>query len=214
MRASSALTFVFASLALLMVPAGALAQAPAVTNTGPKTVLHIFEPYNGDALNSDLKVTGSVTGSCDEASQIDVNRSDAWACTVAYKVYDPCFANADGTALACPDLPAIGSGMISEGDLMDVVVVKPAEPLDPTLANTTGPDATPFLMELTDGEFCVPEPANIVFASLPVYGWCTSGYWFGSGDLSQPLWTLPILQAGSTPSISTISNVGVLGLWY
>ncbi len=212
MRASRILTVAFASLVLLLVPVGALAQTPAAG--GPATTLHIFEPYNGDTLNSDLKVTGSVTGDCDAASQIDVNRSDAWACTVAYKVYDPCFANTDSTELACPDLPSVQSGTMTEADLMDVVVVKPAQPLDPTLANTTGPDATPFLMELTDGEFCVPEPANVVFASLPVYGWCTSGYWFGSGDLSQALWKLPILQAGSTPSISTIANIGVLGLWY
>jgi hypothetical protein len=214
MRATGHSLLLFASLVvgLGMLPAGARAQAAAPG--GPKTEVHIYEPYNGDTLNSDLTVTGSVTGTCGAASQVDVNRADAWACTVAFKVYDPCFANMDGTELACPDLPSVTSGKMAASAMMDVVLVRPSEPLDPSLANTTGPDATPFLLELADGEFCVPEPANVVYASLPVFGWCTSGYWFGPGDLSAPLWTLPILQGGSTPSVASINNVGVLRLWY
>jgi hypothetical protein len=212
MRAFRIPVLALASLLMVFLPARARAQTPAPT--GPKTEVHVYEPYNGDVLNSDLNVTGSVTGSCDAPSQVDVNRADAWACTVAYKVYDPCFANADASELACPDLPAIGSGTMSEAKLLSVVRVKPSEPLDPTLANTPGPDATPFLIELTDGQFCVPEPANVTYASLPVFGWCTAGYWFGPGDLSQALWTLPILQGGATPTISSIVNIGIQRLWY
>jgi hypothetical protein len=104
--------------------------------------------------------------------------------------------------------------MLSEKNLMDVLLVHPSEPLDETLANTPGPDATPFLIELTDGEFCVPEPANVVYASLPIFGWCSAGYWFGPGDLSQPIWTLPILQGSSSPTISTLTDIGILRLWY
>ncbi len=212
MRASRPLLLALASFLFALLPAATSAQTPATSQR--KTELHIYEPYNGNKLNSDLHVTGSVVGSCDSASQTDVNRPDAWACTVAYKVYDPCFANGDASELACPDLPSVGSGTMTDAQLLDVILVTPSAPIDPTLANTPGPDATPFLLELTDGQFCVPEPANVFYASLPVYGWCSDGYWFGPGDLSQITWTLPILQSGSTPTISTLTDIGILRLWY
>jgi hypothetical protein len=212
MCACRSLILVLAALILLTLPAQA--QTPSAPATSGKTEVNLFSPYSGRTANSDLNVTGRVTGSCAQASQVDVNRPDAWACTVAYKVYDPCFANQDGSELACPDLPSVLNPAISAGSVMSVVLVTPTDPLDQTQANTPGPDATPFLIELTDGQFCVPEPADVRYASLPIFGWCTTGYWFGPGDLSQPVWALPILQGQGTPSLSSVSNIGILRLWY
>jgi len=207
------------SIAVLVcsfAPAMARAQAQnAPKDAEPPTEILLFEPYTAAGLNSDLKITRSVLGECDTPSQVDVNRPDAWSCTDAYnKLYDPCFANQDASQLACMSLPAVTSAEISAASMMSIVIINPASPLDATLANTPGPEATPFLMELTDGQFCVPEPADVRFASLPVYGYCTGGYWFGAGDLSKPQWTLPILQSGSTQSVTTLVNIGVRRIWY
>lgn len=218
MRARNSLVLVLATVALGILPLQAQAQTQASSastpSSGPATEVHLFAPFTVQGLNSDLKVTGRVSGDCSAPSLVDVNRADAWACTVAFKTFDPCFANADMTQLACPDLPNVANPTISEDSLLSVTLVTSTEPLDPTQANTPAPDPTPFLIELTDGEFCVPEPADVVYASLPVFGWCGSGYWFGPGDLSQALWTLPILQGGSSPSLSTLINIGILRLWY
>jgi hypothetical protein len=211
-------TLLFAcTLALSLFPIGMRAQSSGSSSgsQGPKTGVYLFEPYENGRLNSDISVSQTVTGSCDQASQVDVNRPDAWACTTrAGKTYDPCFANADLTELACPDLPTVGSGSLSAASMFNVALFKPGIPLDPDLANTPGQDATPFLIELGNGDFCVPEPADIRFASLLIFGYCNSGYWFGPGDLSKDLWLLPVLVAGPSQSVSQVTQQPILRVWY
>jgi hypothetical protein len=210
---------VLAACALLLVlyPAGSRAQSNPAANgsQGPKTGVYLFEPYNNGHLNADLTVSQTVTGICDQASQVDVNRPDAWACTTrAGKTYDPCFANTDSTELACPDLPKVGSESLSASSMLNVVIFKPGIPLDTDLANTPGVDATPFLIELGNGDYCIPEPADVRFASLLVFGYCSSGYWFGPGDLSKDLWLLPVLVAGPTESVTQVTQQPILRVWY
>jgi hypothetical protein len=205
------------ALILAFCPAGLQAQSSGSESgqRGPKTNVFLFEPYDNGRLNSDISVSQTVTGSCDQASQVDVNRPDAWACTSrAGKMYDPCFANPDLTELACPDLPAVGSGSLSAASMLSVIIFKPGIPLDPDLANTPGQDPTPFLLEIANGEFCVPEPADIRYASLLIFGYCNSGYWFGPGDLSKDLWLLPVLVGGPTASISQVTQQPILRVWY
>jgi hypothetical protein len=208
-------TVAVAFLVCALVPGLAQAQAPAPPATpAPKTEILVFEPYTSAGLNQDLHVDRTLPGLCDTPSQVDVNRPDAWSCAAGGKTYDPCFANLGNSELACPNMPAVSSSGLSGASMLSVVLITPNDPLDATAANTPGPDATPFLIELVDGQFCVPEPKDVRFASLLIYGYCTSGYWFGPGDLSQPQWKLPILQTGSTASISALSSIGVLRLWY
>jgi len=217
MRRCTSLFVALGALALGLVPATAGAQAPATapTNPSPKTGVYLFEPYLGTRLNPDITVSQTTTGICDMASQVDVNRPDAWSCTTrGGKSYDPCFANDTLAELACPDLPSVSSGSLSAAAMLTVVIFKPGIPLDSDLANTPGPNATPFLMELVNGDFCVPEPADIRFASLLIFGYCSSGYWFGPGDLSKDLWMLPVLQAGATTSVTQVTQQGVLRVWY
>jgi hypothetical protein len=203
-----------------LAPALAHAQTPSsqpdqsAPASSQATKVLLFEPYTAGGLNSDIKISRTILGECDEPSQVDVNRPDAWACTAGSEQFDPCFQNFNGSQLACMDLPKPPDATVSPASLMSVVILNPSTPLDQTQANTPGPEATPFLMELVDGEFCVPEPADVRFASLPVYGYCTNGYWFGAGDLSKPLWTLPILVSGATPSVTNLINIGVLSVWY
>jgi len=209
----------FVSFVLLIcsvAPGLARAQAPdSSKDTGTPTQVLLFSPYTATGLNSDVKISHSILGECDAPSQVDVNRPDAWACTDADNTqHDPCFANQDSSQLACVDLPNVTDAGITATSMLSVVILNPASPLDTTQANTPGPEATPFLMELVDGQFCVPEPADVRFASLPVYGYCTAGYWFGAGDLSKPLWTLPILQSGASPSVTSLVNIGVRRVWY
>ena len=207
--------FLWAVLMMGLAPSHVGAQTPTVPPTdAPRTEILVFEPYAESGLNQDITVSRTLPALCDQASQLDVNRPDAWACTAAGKVFDPCFANPSGSELACLDLPAVSSSALSATSMMEVVLVNPTAPLDPDKANTLGREATPFLLELVDGQFCVPEPLDVRFASLELYGYCSAGYWFGPGDLSQPLWALPILQGGASPSISRSSKIGVLRLWY
>jgi hypothetical protein len=206
---------IVAFLLLALVPALARAQTPAQPAApAPRTEILVFEPYTGSVLNPDLQVVRTLPGLCDTASQVDVNRPDAWACSAAGKTYDPCFANLGDAQLACPSMPAVSDSGLSAASILSVVLITPNEPLDTTAANTPGADATPFLIELVDGQFCVPEPQDVRFASLLIYGYCTSGYWFGPGDLSQPQWKLPVLQSGPTASISSLAPIGVRRLWY
>jgi len=206
----------FVVLMCCLAPCLARAQAQdSSKDTGTPTEVLLFEPYTATGLNSDVKISRSVLGECNTPSQVDVNRPDAWACTDANNTqYDPCFANQDSSQLACVDLPKVSDTGITGASMLSVVILNPASPLDQTQANTPGPEATPFMIELVDGQFCVPEPADVRFASLPVYGYCTAGYWFGAGDLSKPLWTLPILQSGASASVTTLVNIGVRRVWY
>ncbi len=217
MRARCSLIVALGALAFGLLPAATRAQTPAANPAAPapRTGVYLFEPFVGTRLNSDVKVSQTVTGICDMASQVDVNRPDAWACTArGGKAYDPCFANETMTQLACPDLPAVTSGSLSGGSMLSVVIFQPGIPLDPLQANTPGPEATPFLIELVDGEFCVPEPADIRFATLLIFGYCSNGYWFGPADLSKDQWALPVLYAGPTASVSQLMRVGVVRVWY
>jgi hypothetical protein len=203
------------ALGLIPLSAGAQSTGSTPASPGPKTAVYVFEPYEAGKLNSDINVSQTVMGSCDMASQVDVNRPDAWSCTArGGKTYDPCFVNTAMTELACPDLPAVSSGSLSAASMLTVVIFKPGIPLDPDLANTPGPDATPFLIQLANGDYCVPEPADIRFASLLIFGYCASGYWFGPGDLSKDLWMLPVLLAGSTPSISQLTQQPIMRVWW
>lgn len=198
-----------------LAPAFAHAQSrPTPSSSGPPTEVLILEPYTSGQLNRDLQISRTMQGLCDHPSQIDANRPDAWACSAGGKTYDPCFANQDNSQLACVDLPAVTSSSLSASSMLGMVVINPTEPLDPLQANTPGPDATPFLIELVDGQFCIPEPKDVRFASVEIYGYCTAGYWFGPGDLSQSLWTLPILQRTASDSLSSITHVGVRRVWY
>jgi hypothetical protein len=203
-------------LCCCLAPSLAHAQSPDSTKAPePSTEILLFEPYTAAGLNADVKISRSVLGDCSLPSQVDVNRPDAWACTDASnKQYDPCFSNLDSSQLACLDLPSVTSTDVTPGAMLSVVILNPASALDPTLANTPGPQATPFLIQLVDGQFCVPEPQDVRFASLPVYGYCSAGYWFGAGDLSKPLWTLPILVSGATASVTSLVNIGVSRVWY
>jgi hypothetical protein len=203
-------------LACSLVPCLAHAQSQgAPKDAEPPTQVLLFEPYTAAGLNRDIKIARSVLGECDLPSQVDVNRPDAWACTDASnKQYDPCFANLDGSQLACLELPQVTGTDIAAAAMLSVVILNPASALDQSQANTPGPEATPFLVELVDGQFCVPEPLDVRFASLPVYGYCSAGYWFGAGDLSKPQWTLPILQSGETDSVTSVVNIGVKRVWY
>jgi hypothetical protein len=188
-------------------------QAQAQTS-GQKTEVLLYTPYTAQGLNKDLHSTRTSIGTCTQASQVDVNRPDAWACNVQNRSLDPCFANFDGSELACPDLPPISSPGLTSTSMMNVVLVHPIPDLDMDQANTPGPDPTPFLIQLVDGQFCVPEPADVRYAGLPIFGYCTGGYWFGPGDLSKDLWLMPVLQTTSTPSIASLVNIGIARVWY
>ena len=213
-RHGLSLLLALATLTLALAPAHLSGQTQPSGTPGPKTSVLLYTPYTAQGLNKDLHSTRTSIGTCNQASQVDVNRPDAWACMVQGHAYDPCFSNFDGSELACPDLPLISNPSLSPDSVLGVVLVHPIPDLDPSSANTPGPDATPFLMELTDGQLCVPEPADIRFAGLPVFGYCTAGYWFGAGDLSKDLWTIPVLQRTGSESIFAIANIGVLRVWY
>lgn len=210
--------FLLLGLLLLIASAGTArlrAQtAPAAPDNSLQTLTLVFEPYVADGLNSDLTVSRTILGSCEQASGIDVSRPDAWMCSAGDKVYDPCFANSAGSQLACIDLPPVTSATLSAASMMSIVIVNPALPLDATVANPLGLQATPFLLELVDGQFCVPEPLDKRFAGTEIFGYCTFGYWMGPADVSKPLWTVPVLERTSTASITQISTVGIRRLWY
>ena len=196
-------------------PIRAQAQtAPSSSDSATPTETLVFEPYTSAGLNSDLTTSKTVLGSCAQASGIDVSRPDAWSCSVGDKVYDPCFANPAGSQLACLDLPPVSSASLSAASMMSVVIVNPAIPLDSTVANPLGLQATPFLLELTDGQFCVPEPADKRFAGTEIFGYCSFGYWMRPADISKPLWTVPVLERTATASVTQIVMIGIRRLWY
>jgi hypothetical protein len=206
---------VLLSAALLPMSARAQTSNPEgePSTPGPATQTTFYEPYTPTgALNSDIHVLRTVSGSCDGGSNIDFNRADAWVCTVGSTTYDPCFQNNDQSAVACPDFGA--STTLSSSSLLNVVVIDVVGSLPEDEANIPFPEPSPFYIQLTDGQYCSPETDGATFGGMPIFGICPNGLWFGLFDQSKPLWTVPILTQGGTASMSEQSNVGVVRVWY
>jgi hypothetical protein len=94
-----------AILALLVAAVTFAGTASALAGGGRPTSVAVYRPFtSAGALKASIKVDETLSGSC-FASSLASRRTDAWRCTVANDVYDPCFSDPTGSAgfVVCPE---------------------------------------------------------------------------------------------------------------
>jgi hypothetical protein len=95
-----------AGILVLLAAAVTLATAAsALAGGGRPTSVAVYRPFtSAGALKASIKVDETLSGSC-FASSLASRRSDAWRCTVANDIYDPCFSDPTGGAafVVCPE---------------------------------------------------------------------------------------------------------------
>jgi len=94
-----------AILVVLAAVLGCLVASGALAGGGHPTSVFVYRPFtSAGALKASIKVDERLSGSC-FASSLASRRTDAWRCTVANDLYDPCFSAPSGSAgfVVCPE---------------------------------------------------------------------------------------------------------------
>jgi hypothetical protein len=160
------------------------------TRLSGRTEVAVYAPWeSGDRLVG-VMVSGQQAGTCFTASIAASGRADAWRCSVGNEIRDPCFADASGDQVACPDLP----------NLIRALVIRPSQPLDPAAANPANPDATPWMLQLTTGSNCgfLTGASEVVAGQRLNYSCADGSSLYGMPDRSSGQWT--ILRATTASS--------------
>jgi hypothetical protein len=89
----------------------------------------------------------AVSGSCWTRSIAAPSRTDAYRCMVGNVIYDPCFAPKRRGDVVCDVNPAMG---------VRGFALRLTKPL-PVEATFTGGGIAPWLVELEDGDVCIPQ---------------------------------------------------------
>ena len=96
---SRSLWFTFAVLWVAVVPVHG-----QVNRTAPgRTEIKMFEPWNPHGLSIGIAVVQKLSGKCFAESAASPNRPDAWRCSAANAIQDPCYMQVmgDQKQLAC-----------------------------------------------------------------------------------------------------------------
>ena len=77
------------------------------------TQVHLYRPFGGLQGQPQIQIKHTVEGECKEHSN-RTPRSDAWRCTTAEWIIDPCFIRSYGNQkeALCPDAPWLDAGML------------------------------------------------------------------------------------------------------
>jgi hypothetical protein len=178
-----------------------IASATAIS-APTATEIRLFAPLGPQGLNSGLKASQTVSGSCSGGSNKDHGRSDAWRCFGGSTIYDPCFNDPTSGSLACADAPWSAS----------IVLLRLSEQLPTQFGNNdaTG-TALPWALELANGQQCVMiGGATATIAGMRINYGCPGGSVVGEPDRSATLWKV-FFQAGT---VSQLSQVAVSVGWY
>ena len=154
------------------------------TSTAPPqqpTAAQIFSPVNASGGLA-ASVTHEARGSC-FGNSIVIARSDAWRCSAANSIYDPCFM-VNQTQVLCPNngpwanngiLVNIPGGLPSAGPVKD-----------------QGTRGQPWAIQLADGSKCLPiSGASNVIANQRLNFDCSDGLGlYGNVQRSSSVWTI------------------------
>lgn len=180
------------------VPASfAAAQTPGAGPAGvTRTNVRFVVPFGPSGLNGGLTASAPQEADCAEGSTVLPDRDDAWFCTVADGVLDPCFANPWGDPDAAAELACLASPWANEAQ-----VVRTTKPLPDRPAAEAGRVelALPWALELGNGKRCgLLRGATAALAGQRInYGCEGGGSVIGDPDRSEPLWVANYLDDGA-----------------
>jgi predicted Ser/Thr protein kinase len=171
---------------------------PVVTQAPTATRLFSVESPSGGLT---VGIQQRASGSCFTGS-IDLERPDAWRCTVGNTIYDPCFS-LDQSHVVCPPDGPWGRTAV----LVNLTAALPA-------SGNTGAEAkgTPWAIQLANGARCLllSGASNVIAGQRLNYG-CTRGLGlYGDVNRSAPVWTI----FGAGQHASSITPYAVAIVWY
>lgn len=195
-------------IALLLgaILSSALSAAAQGGTPAERTRIKMLTPFGPSGLSSGLEVARQLSGNCFARSASSAARPDAWRCSAANAILDPCYQRimGDEKQLACPvDGPWSGK----------VVLLTLTQPLPEDSHKEASRDSTlPWALELAGGQHC----SLFTGATAPVAGMrinygCPGGF-IVVGDInrSQPVWRV-FLQAEKS---SVLEEVDVVVAWF
>jgi hypothetical protein len=168
--------------------------------TQPATATRLFSvesPSGGLTVGIQRRASGNCfTGS------IDLERSDAWRCTVANNIYDPCFS-LDQSHVVCPPDGPWGRTAV----LVNLTAALPASGNKDAEAK-----GTPWAIQLDDGARCLllSGASNVIAGRRLNYN-CTHGLGlYGDVNRSGSVWTI----FGAGQHASSITPYAIALVWY
>jgi hypothetical protein len=196
--------------ATVLVSLVALALAgSALAGGGRPTTIVAYQPFTvAGSLKASIRVDDTLSGSCFTGS-IASPRKDAWRCTVANDLYDPCFSDLSGTAtfVACPEFGSAPRTV----DRIDLT-----EPL-PANGNAAEPGTRKGLPWLVLARpyagYCtrLTGTPNTFEGKMEYYDCGRGGSLVGRPNRSTARWTAKLLTEGDNPTLYTVR---VAIAWY
>ena len=189
----------------VVIVMGVVAAAQAGTRRQHATSIHLYAPFNGDAVASGIRIAKTVRGYCWTISLSDW-RSDAYRCLVGNEIHDPCFANGiDPTGFVlCPlYLPT--------SKVLRIDLTKPLP------AGHAGGDPTvhpPWALQLANGMWCeMLSGATGTIAGMRINYGCTDGHstLIGNPRRGTPTWTI---FAAKSDTASSYQPVAIRAAWW
>ena len=191
-----------AILVLLAAVVASWAAASALAGGGRPTSVYVYSPFtNAGALKASIKVDEKLSGSC-FASSLASRRADAWRCTVANDIYDPCFSDPAGGAafVVCPEF---GSPP-RQVDRIDLTAELPAPDNTARSGTTRG---LPFaLLARPYAGYCdlVTGTAGTVRGRRVRYDCGLGGSLVGKLNRRPARWTSKLITEGDNPTLYTV----------
>jgi hypothetical protein len=191
-----------AILSLLVAVVASCAAATALAGNARPTTVAIFRPFtNAGALKASIKVEERLAGSC-FASSLASRRTDAWRCTVANDIYDPCFSDPTGAAgfVVCPEF----------GDPPRRVARIDLDKALPTPTNTAEPGTRrglPFvLLARPYAGYCdlLTGTTGSVQGRRVYYDCGLGGSLVGKLNRRPARWTAKLITEGDNPTLYTV----------
>ncbi|WP_298337222.1 hypothetical protein [Ferrimicrobium sp.] len=192
--------------ALSLTHSKSTSELPETTSSQriTQTKIVVYEPFTINGIAPGIKVTSQQSGSCWEGS-IASNRPDAWRCTVANGIYDPCFSDPYGNGeVACPEATSPDQ----------VMVIKLTQPLPYSMENPPSDaqtNPTPWAYQLTNGTRCgVSTGANTAIAGLTVWGFCANDdQLVGNINTSGEIWSVLM----ESPNSTSLTSIKIAKVW-
>lgn len=163
------------------------------------TMLALYRPF-GEASEQQapIIVGEQYDGYCFQQSA-HIKREDAWRCSIANKIYDPCFIKPYGNhrEAVCPQSPWVGQS----------VLIHLTMPVDDSGHQTLDfSTAYPWAVELHNGEKCQAIDPGQFFDNLPIRYQCDSHHvLFGHLQRCKAEWSM--LQRSEKGDVETVTLV-------
>ena len=129
---------------------------PLVYTCSSGTQVKLMTPFHAGYLGIGFAATSRGSGECFARSAAVPARPDAWRCTIANAIHDPCFQNilGDASVLACPEPPWTANIAL-------LTLNRPLPKED--FAKAALKDTLPWALEMANGHCsapCLREPLN------------------------------------------------------